>query len=277
MKKTTRLLAAVGLAVATSIAGPVLANENLTQIATDLLVKGLGQGDKQFIMDNVAEDYIQHNPQAQDGRAGLLGFVDFIQSSGSFSPNIIRSFEDGDLVVIQSSSDFGGGVVIFDLFRFEGETIVEHWDGIQNLAPANGSGRTMIDGAVEVSDLDKTEENRELVVNFVTDVLMNGDLEKIPNYIGDIYLQHNPNGVDGAEGLVGMFGFLAANNISFGYTQIHNVVAQGNFVLTQSEGQIGGKTNAFFDLFRVEDGKIVEHWDVVQEVPDEMPHDNGMF
>jgi predicted SnoaL-like aldol condensation-catalyzing enzyme len=72
-------------------------------------------------------------------------------------------------------------------------------------------------------------------------------------------------------------GYLAENDISFAYTQVHNVVAEGNFVFVQSEGQFGGATMAFYDLFRVESGKIVEHWDVVQPVPEAMAHANGMF
>jgi hypothetical protein len=64
----------------------------------------------------------------------------------------------------------------------------------------------------------------------------------------------------------------------FQYTDIHAVLGEGNFVLTVSEGQWNGTTNAFYDLFRMEDGMIVEHWDVIQPVPTEgLANDNGMF
>jgi len=72
-------------------------------------------------------------------------------------------------------------------------------------------------------------------------------------------------------------GTLAENNTSFNYSQRHHTVADGNFVLTISEGEIGGQPNAFHDLWRVEDGMLVEHWDVIQPIPESMPHDNGMF
>ena len=135
----------------------------------------------------------------------------------------------------------------------------------------------MIDGPTEITDLDKTDANRALVTGFVTDILVNGQFDKITNYIGDTYLQHNPNVGDGLEGLSAFVGYLQENNISFRYTQIHNVVAEGNFVLVQNEGEFGGTPTAFYDLFRVEDGLIVEHWDTVQEIPAEMAHSNGMF
>ena len=61
------------------------------------------------------------------------------------------------------------------------------------------------------------------------------------------------------------------------YSDVHMVVAEGNFVFTASEGKLGGKPTAFYDLFRVEDGKIVEHWDVIADIPAEMAHDNGKF
>jgi hypothetical protein len=64
----------------------------------------------------------------------------------------------------------------------------------------------------------------------------------------------------------------------FQYTEIHAVLGEGNFVLTVSEGQWNGTTNAFYDLFRMEDGMIVEHWDVIQPVPTEgLANTNGMF
>ncbi|MEL6226695.1 MAG: hypothetical protein AAFR01_06695, partial [Pseudomonadota bacterium] len=58
---------------------------------------------------------------------------------------------------------------------------------------------------------------------------------------------------------------------------LHRVVGEGNFVLTQAEGTWSGKSVAIYDLFRVADSKIVEHWDVIQEIPSEMAHTNGMF
>ena len=61
------------------------------------------------------------------------------------------------------------------------------------------------------------------------------------------------------------------------YDETHLIVAEGNFVFTASEGAMGDAPTAFFDLFRVEDGKIVEHWDTVSEIPSEMAHENGKF
>ncbi len=61
------------------------------------------------------------------------------------------------------------------------------------------------------------------------------------------------------------------------YSTVHKVIAEGNFVFTMSEGTFGGAPTAFFDLFRVDNGKIVEHWDIISEIPDEMAHENGKF
>ena len=229
--------------------------------------------------DYVAEDYIQHNPQAPDGRAGLIGFSQFLASSGNKnSATVVRALTDDDLVALHLVYEFGNATIAaFDLFRFEDGIAVEHWDGLQPWVEETVSGRSMIDGPTEITDLDKTDANRALVTGFVTDILVNGQFDKITNYIGDTYLQHNPNVGDGLEGLSAFVGYLQENNISFRYTQIHHVVAEGNFVLVQNEGEFGGTPTAFYDLFRVEDGLIVEHWDTVQEIPAEMAHSNGMF
>jgi predicted SnoaL-like aldol condensation-catalyzing enzyme len=67
-------------------------------------------------------------------------------------------------------------------------------------------------------------------------------------------------------------------NIVFKYNKIHKVLGEGNFVLTVSEGEFMGKKQVFYDLFSVEKDKIVEHWDVIQEIPTEgLAHNNGMF
>ena len=251
---------------------------DIKEIAVGILTEGIGNGNTAFIETHVAEDYIQHNPQVADGRAGVLAMIDFLHAQPA-APRItpVRVLQDGDLVAIHSEMNFGADVVVFDLFRFEDGVAVEHWDGIQPKPETTVSGRTMTDGPTEITDRDRTEANRTLVVDFVTDVLMNGRFDRLPDYIGDTYHQHNPQIADGIEGLMAFAAQMQENNISFSYAQIHNVVAEGNFVMTQSEGELGGTPTAFYDLFRVEDGQIVEHWDVLQEIPAEMAHDNGMF
>jgi predicted SnoaL-like aldol condensation-catalyzing enzyme len=64
---------------------------------------------------------------------------------------------------------------------------------------------------------------------------------------------------------------------SMTYTRTPIIVAEGNFVFTASDGMLGTKPTAFFDLFRIEDGKIIEHWDTISTIPNEMPHTNGKF
>lgn len=273
----TRFLAMAVILSALFYVVPVSASDKKT-IATDLLIKGLAQGNMAYINKHVREDYIQHNPVAPDGRAGLLGFIGYLKSSKiSVSVKPVRVLEDGNLVVVHSAYDIGGKKIIFDLFRFEDGRIVEHWDGIQDKPAKTVSGRTMLDGSTEITDRAKTDENRTLVTQFVTDVLVKGKVDKISAYIGDVYLQHNPNVGDGLDGLGKFLKHLKDSNISFAYKKVHHVIAEGNFVFTLSEGEIGGKTHAIYDLFRVMDGKIVEHWDVVQAVPAKMAHNNGMF
>ena len=89
--------------------------------------------------------------------------------------------------------------------------------------------------------------------------------------------QHNVGIKDGLAGLNEAIGQLIEHNDMFKYNKVHKVLGEGNFVVTVSEGEWHGKPQAFYDLFRLENGLIVEHWDVVQEVPAQMAHSNGMF
>jgi predicted SnoaL-like aldol condensation-catalyzing enzyme len=135
-------------------------------------------------------------------------------------------------------------------------------------------------GLPTVEDLDKTEANKALAVALIEDVLMGKNPEKITEHISaEQYDQHNPQIKDGLTGIVEAVEYLTSQNNMFKYTKIHKVLGEGNFVLTVSEGEWnGGKKHAFYDLFRMKGGKIVEHWDVIQEIPTEgLAHNNGMF
>lgn len=281
MKKYLSSLAATAALVISGCttygAGPQQLSKK--EIAAGIIETGLIKGDVDFLNQYIAKDYIQHNPQAVDGRAGVVGFTEFLASNGAENKaTIVRALEQDDLVALHVIYEFGDTkLAAFDIFRFEGNVAVEHWDGLQPWVEETVSGRSMTDGPTTIVDLDKTEDNRALAVDFINEVLINGKTERITDYLDPIYLQHNPNVDDGLEALGAFIGNLQEQGISFGYTKIHNVVAEGDFVLTQNEGDFGGAPTVFYDLFRIENGKIIEHWDVIQEIPAEMAHDNGMF
>ena len=223
--------------------------------------------------------YIQHNLGAEDG---LAGFGKLLQQlpEGSAKVNTVRVFEDGNYVFAHTEYNFFGPKIGFDIFRFEENKIVEHWDNLQTTAGPNPSGRTMIDGSTQVNDLNKTQANKTLVKNFVDDILVNGRMEKLTGYFnGDHYIQHNPQIPDQLSGLGKALGEMAKAGITLKYDKIHKVLGEGNFVLVVSEGYLGDKHSTFYDLFRVENSKIVEHWDTIEEIPreDEWKNKNGKF
>jgi len=195
--------------------------------------------------------------------------------------NTVRVFQDGDFVYAHTDYNFFGPKIGFDVFRYEDGKIVEHWDNLQEKpAKPNPSGHTMTDGTTQLKDLDKTEANKTLVRSFVDDILVNGKLDKLAGYFGgDNYIQHNPQILDGLSGLGKALEAMAKQGITLKYDKIHRVLGEGNFVLVLSEGKLGGMHNAFFDLFRVDNGKIAEHWDTIEAIPDkkEWKNNNGKF
>ena len=223
--------------------------------------------------------YIQHNLNVKDGIEGFAEVLKMLPK-GSAKVDVKRVFQDEDFVFTHTKYNFFGPKVGFDIFRFEDGEIVEHWDNLQVLVEKTASGRTQYDGPTEIKDLDKTKENKALVKNFVDDVLFGKNPNKITEYISvKQYDQHNPYVKDGLDGLGEAIKYLTSQNDMFIYTKTHKILGEGNFVLTVSEGSWHGKSQSFYDLFRVEDGKIVEHWDTIEEIPskDKWQNSNGKF
>jgi predicted SnoaL-like aldol condensation-catalyzing enzyme len=226
-----------------------------------------------------ANQYTQHNLSVGDGLAGFGALLQALPPN-SAKVNTVRVFQDGDFVFAHTDYNFFGPKIGFDIFRFEDGKIVEHWDNLQETAKPNPSGRTMIDGPTELKDLDKKVANKTLVKTFVEDILVNGKMEKLASYFdGDHYIQHNPNIPDLLSGLGATLGELAKQGIFLKYDNIHRVLGEGNFVLVVSEGHFGKDHNAFYDLFRVENGKIAEHWDVIEKMTpkENWKNNNGKF
>ncbi|WP_299118564.1 nuclear transport factor 2 family protein [uncultured Tenacibaculum sp.] len=241
---------------------------------------------KDYSVDGVkkyfTENYIQHNPHVPTGIEPVLGFLPVLKE-GKTTYTTHRILQDGDFIVFHNSyhnaEPFGGKeVVAFDVWRMENGKVAEHWDNITVKVDNTASGRSQVDGETAIKDIDKTEANKEIVTNFVNDVLFGKAPQKITDYVSsEEYLQHNPMVKDGLAGLNEAIEYLTSQNNMFKYQKLHKVLGEGNFILTMSEGEWNGKSQAFYDLFRLKDDKIVEHWDVIQEIPSEMAHKNGKF
>lgn len=244
------------------------------------LLKSIETGDSGPVAYINPNKYIQHNLSVGDGLAGF-GAVLAQLPKGSARAQTVRVFQDGDFVFAHTDYNFFGPKIGFDVFRLEDGKIVEHWDNLQDKpASANPSGHSMTDGPTEATDLDKTAQNKAFVRAFVDDILVHGRMEKLAGYYdGDKYVQHNPQIADRLSGLGAGLKAMAEHGLVLKYNTIHRVLGEGSFVLAVSEGTLGGAPTSFYDLFRVENGKIAEHWDTIEAIPakDKWKNENGKF
>lgn len=247
------------------------------------LIETFATGDAVKAKELLSEGYIQHNLAYGTGADAFVGAVEYLASAPvKTTVNNIRAFEDGDKVFLQTVYNFAGAgeQVAFDIFRFDSERkIAEHWDNLAAKAEPNPSGHTQIDGTLEKKDVDK-EETRKLTADFVGDVLRGENPDKLTLYFnGDNYIQHNTAIADGLSGLGAALEAMAKQGIQMIYNKTHFVLADGDYALAVSEGTFGGIKTSFYDLFRVENGKIAEHWDVMETIAEETTwqNQNGKF
>ncbi|MER5789875.1 nuclear transport factor 2 family protein [Streptomyces sp. NPDC001980] len=248
----------------------------------DIVLKAAGElfGDRDpGAVDRwVAADYRQHSSLAADGPEALRALVAGLPED--FRYEGARVIADGDLVALHGTyHGFGPApLVAFDLFRVDADgRLAEHWDALTPVVTDTASGRSQTDGPTAPSDLDRTEANRTLVAEFAQKVLVGADYSVLTDYIStDTYRQHNPEAADGLDGFGAAAAKWAEQGKNLVYRTVHQIVAEGDLVLLQSEGEFGVPV-AYWDLFRVADGRIVEHWDVIAPVPAELPHSNGLF
>ena len=132
--------------------------------------------------------------------------------------------------------------------------------------------------AALAADAKQMEDNKKTVAAFYDAVLNQKDFDKASQYLGPRYTQHNPTAADGPEGLKGFVNFLKEkfpNNRS----EIKRIFADGDYVIVHVHAvrEPGTRGNAIIDIFKLENGKVVEHWDVVQPIPEKPANNNGMF
>jgi predicted SnoaL-like aldol condensation-catalyzing enzyme len=128
------------------------------------------------------------------------------------------------------------------------------------------------------ADAKQMEENKKTVAAFYDAVLNQKDFAAAAKYLGNRYTQHNPSAADGPDGLKAFVAFLRdkfPNNRS----EIKRIFADGDYVIVHVHAvrEPGTRGNAIIDIFKLENGKVVEHWDVIQPIPEKPANDNGMF
>lgn len=134
-------------------------------------------------------------------------------------------------------------------------------------------------GTAWAADVTSTlEANKKMAVAFYDAAINQKDFAKASAYLGTQYKQHNPTAADGPEGLKAFIDFLKAK-FPLQHGEIKQVIAEGDRVVLHVHSTRGDGTpgRAIVDIFRIANGKVVEHWDVIQDIPEKAVNTNGMF
>ena len=128
------------------------------------------------------------------------------------------------------------------------------------------------------SETAQEQRNKAYVMEFYDKALNAKDFDAASKYLGDRYTQHNPTAKDGAEGLKGFITFLK-EKFPKSHSEIKQAFADGDYVIlhVHSVREPGTRGNAIIDIFKLEKGKVVEHWDAVQPIPETAANTNTMF
>ncbi len=241
------------------------------------LLKGLESGDPDAVSVVDESRYIQHNPQTATGGVGLAELFGRLAKTHP-RVNFVRTFADGDYVFAHMEYDFSTRRIGFEVFRFDGDRPVEHWDNIAPRCGPGPSGHSMVDGPTEATDHALTDTNRGLVRDVVERVLVGRQFDH-PAHVAEDMIQHDPSLPNGWEAWKNAFQCVRGDSPIIVYDRVHRVLAEGSFVLTVTEGTFEGRHTSFYDLFRVEGGLIAEHWNTVETVAPraEWKNDNGKF
>ncbi len=230
----------------------------------------LVQGDISAVDQYWGEPYLQHNPIAESGVTAFKSIFSNLISPGMAIYEPVRTIGECELVLIHGS--YNGSGPMFDMFRVQDDRLVEHWDAGPVGSGPNASGRTALDGPTEPQTPELGAQNKDLVLRFTQQVLIDGDSSRLSEFVDPTLIEHNADSQDGSDAFVE---YLAEHSIT--YSEVHHVIADGDFVFTMSEGTLAGASHGFYDLYRIENDLIAEHWDGRRAVPERTQSGLGIF
>jgi predicted SnoaL-like aldol condensation-catalyzing enzyme len=256
---------------------PCVANKTLDankKLVANALDAFFNQRNASAVDTYVGTKYLQHNPTVRDGPDQLKALIGTLDSSSKIVVGTQAAV--GDLVWTHSRYPGTPGaadspdMVIFDIFRVKDGKIVEHWDIAQKEVPASQSanGRSMFpitpSPRQSCESKETLEANKKMAADALDAYFNKRNVSAVDVYTADTYLQHNPLIPDGKEQLKA---FIRSFNSSSKY-ELSSQVAEADLVYCHGRYSGTDAPTIVVDVFRVKDGKFVEHWDIVQdEVP----------
>lgn len=223
--------------------------------------------------------YTQHSTGVGDGAAGFLDFFEpFVVRNPKRDIEIVRIFEDGPWVFCNAYQSLNEGAarwVTMDMFYTDANgLILEHWDTIAPYVAKTASGTDMVRGTTEVDPAADSDASKALVLEYTKQVLQQRDHEKLASFVAESLIQH---AVSIEQGRAGLASWLASGDAG-SYEMMFQLIGQGDFVATYGKRHAHGKDIAVFDLYRVAEHLIVEHWMNEEEIgPRETWGNSGKF
>ena len=238
--------------------------------AKNLYLKGIRDGEIQVVHEYSGKRYTQHSTGVADNAEGFIDFFKgFLNRTKKRDIRIIRAIEDGSYVFLHVFQDIDSGKakwITADMFDTDDDhKLIEHWDVISAYQDQqeSASGNDVIFGSFDIKDIDKTEVNKALIRSFIVDVFQNKNYDALGTYISkDHYVQHNANIPDG---FLGLQEYLTSHKVNYDF--VFHVMGQGNYVVSYSKVTLGDVPFAVFDIYRIEEGKIIEPWDNMEVIP----------
>ncbi|MFE3850812.1 ester cyclase [Streptomyces griseorubiginosus] len=244
-------------------------------------------GNLAVIDESVGTEYIDHNPKSTDGPAALRNVVTGIRAMHpKMHLTIERAIAEDDLVLLHTNAVLEPGTpshAIVSVFRVRDDKIVEHWEVMQQVPARTASGNDMF-GTLSAPRRQSpdpgvsTAASKQIAWALFQEVTADRDLTAFDRYAADPYYQHTPQAPNGTAAAKDQFacGFAASPELSI---SVKRVIAEGDYVAFHHHLQLTPDDlgSAVVDIFRVRDGRVVEHWDVTAPVPATSKNDNTVF
>ncbi|MEM6388718.1 MAG: nuclear transport factor 2 family protein [Pseudomonadota bacterium] len=246
-----------------------------------IYLEGIAQGDaRRAVTEYTGHRYTQHSTGVGDGVEGFLSFFEpFLERNPDRDITIRRSFQDGPWVFCSAYQNLGSGAaewVTMDMFFTDAEgLILEHWDVIAPYVAKTASGVDMVTGPSGPSGgTQDTEANKSLVREYTKQVRQEGDIGKIDRFVAADLTQHRPEIAAGRDGLRAHLATEAEGQ----FEMLFHLMGDGDLVLTYAKRHANSADIAAFDLYRVQDGMIAEHWGIEEAIgPHESWGNSGKF